>query len=140
MDKIYIDENPDLYYKARRNNAIIIGYTCHPDEYCFCKSLGTNFAADGFDLFFHELKDGFFVRVGSEVGNTIINENIKLVTDVKSSDMDEFKAAEKRREAEYTLELNFHGLTNMLLVYSNRTTSRCIISFYDGSHNITNFH
>ncbi len=114
MDRIYMDENPDLYYTARRNNAIIVGCNCRPDEYCFCESVGTNFATEGFDLFLHELKDGYFIRVGSETGNTIINENKALVSEVKPSDIAEFKESENRRDMEYKLHLNFHGLTEML--------------------------
>ena len=38
MDKIYIDETLDKYYKMRRENAVIIGYGCHPDEYYFSAS------------------------------------------------------------------------------------------------------
>jgi len=114
MDKIYIDEAPDKYYKTRRENAIIIGHSCHPDEYCFCQSLGTNYATDGFDIFLHELKDGFFVRIGSDKGNAIASENSKLVKNVESKDIEDFREAERKREEEYTLELNIRGLTDML--------------------------
>jgi len=114
MDKIYIDETPDKYYKTRRENTVIIGYSCHPDEYCFCQSLGTNYAIDGFDLFFHELKDGFFVRVGSDKGNAIANENSDLMKNVESSDIEKFREAERNREEEYTLKLNIRGITDML--------------------------
>jgi sulfhydrogenase subunit beta (sulfur reductase) len=114
MDKIYIDESPDKYYRMRRENAVIIGYSCHPDEYCFCQSLGTNYATDGFDLFLHELKDGFFVRIGSDKGNIIASESSDLMKDVESSDIDEFRDTERKREEDFTLELNIHGLTDML--------------------------
>jgi sulfhydrogenase subunit beta (sulfur reductase) len=114
MDKIYIDETPDKYYKMRRENAVIIGYSCHPDEYCFCQSLGTNYATDGFDLFLHELKDGFFVRIGSDKGNTIASENSELMKDVQRSDIEEFRETERKREEDFTLELNIRGLTDML--------------------------
>jgi sulfhydrogenase subunit beta (sulfur reductase) len=114
MDKIYIDETPDKYYKMRRENAVIIGYSCHPDEYCFCKSLGTSYATDGFDLFLHELKDGFFVRIGTDKGNTIASESSDLMKDVEGSDINEFREAERKREEDFTLELNIRGLTDML--------------------------
>jgi len=114
VDKIYIGETPDKYYKKRRENAVIVGYNCHPDEYCFCQSIGTNYATNGFDLFLHELKDGFFVRIGSDKGNAIASENSELITDVKSSDIEEFREAERKREKEYTLELSIRGITDML--------------------------
>lgn len=114
MDKIYLDEMPDKYYKMRRDNTVVIGSSCHPDEYCFCYSLGTSYATDNFDLFLHELRDGYFVRIGSDKGNTIISRNSKLVRDVGKSDVDEFKEGERKREEEYTLKLNINGLTEML--------------------------
>ena len=114
MDKIYLDKNPDKYYQMRRENATLIGYSCHPDEYCFCQSQGTNYAVDGFDLFLHELKDKFLVRIGSEKGNKIASENSKFFMDVESSDIQEFREAEGKREKEFTLKLAINGLTDML--------------------------
>jgi sulfhydrogenase subunit beta (sulfur reductase) len=114
MDKIYTYETPDKYYETKRENTVIIGHSCHPDEYCFCRSLGTNYATDGFDLFLHETKGGFFVRIESDEGNTIASENSELMKDVESSDINNFKEAERKREKEYTLELNVGGLTDML--------------------------
>jgi sulfhydrogenase subunit beta (sulfur reductase) len=114
MDKIYLDKNPDKYYYMRRENATVIGHSCHPDEYCFCQSLGTNYAIDGFDLFLHELKDNFLVRIGSEKGNKIASTNSKLFKDVESSDIQEFREAEGKREKEFTLKLAINGLTDML--------------------------
>jgi sulfhydrogenase subunit beta (sulfur reductase) len=114
MDKIHMDETPDKYYQIRREDAIIIGHSCHPDEYCFCQSLGTNYATDGFDLFLHELKDGFFVRIGSDEGNAIAVESSNLIKNVEGGDVQEFREAERRREEEFTLKLDIHGLTDML--------------------------
>lgn len=114
MDKIHIDEIPDKYYQVRRENATIIGHSCHPDEYCFCQSLGINYATDGFDLFLHELEDKFFVRIGSAKGNAIASENSGLIRDVEGSDIEEFREAEKKREGEFTLKLTIQGLTDML--------------------------
>jgi len=72
LDKVYLDELPDKYYWKRRENTFLIGYDCYPDEYCFCKSMGTSYAMDGFDIFLHELSDGYLVRVASEKGQEII--------------------------------------------------------------------
>jgi sulfhydrogenase subunit beta (sulfur reductase) len=108
MDKIHMDDVPDKYYWVRREKAVIIGHSCHPDEYCFCQSLGTNYAANGFDLFLHELKDGYFIRIGSDKGNAIAGENSDLLKNVERSDIEEF------RETEFTLKLDINGLQDML--------------------------
>lgn len=114
MDKIHMDEFPDKYYWARREKAVIIGHSCHPDEYCFCQSLGTNYAANGFDLFLHELKDSYFIRIGSDKGNAIAVENSALLKNVERGDIEEFREQEKRRESEFSLKLDINGLQDML--------------------------
>jgi len=118
---------------------ILIGISCHPDEYCFCKSVGTSYATDGFDLFFHELSDGYFVRVGSEKGHQIIEANKPLFMDADEKDVEEFKMNEKKRLEEFNLELNVLGLQDMLdLAYESpvwqETADEC---FGCGTCNLT---
>jgi len=114
LDKTYLNERPDKYYWKRRENTVIIGYSCHPDEYCFCKSVGTSYATDNFDLFLHEISDGYFVRVGSERGQEIVAKSKNLFVNVEAKDLDEFRESEKKRLAEFKLELNVSGLQDML--------------------------
>ena len=114
LDRIYINETPDKYYINRRENTILIGVDCHPDEHCFCKSTGTSYATNGFDLFLHQLSDGYFVRIGSEKGYEIMKANINIYSDVEARDVEEFKRNEGRRLDEFKLELNVLGLQDML--------------------------
>ncbi len=114
MDKIYLNSAPDKYYTIRRQNTVVIGCSCRPDKYCFCNSQGTSYATDSFDLFIHELSDAYFVRVGSDKGNSIIRRSSSLVKEVDSKDVDEFRGAERNRDREYTLKLDINGLTDML--------------------------
>jgi sulfhydrogenase subunit beta (sulfur reductase) len=121
MDKIFMGEPPDRYYRARRENALIIGHSCHPDKYCFCQSLGTGYALDGFDIFLHELGDAYFVRVGSDKGSAIMGTNSGLLKVMDSSDIRMFMDAERKREGEFTLKLDTNGLADMLsLTYEGR--------------------
>jgi sulfhydrogenase subunit beta (sulfur reductase) len=113
-DRIYMDAFPDKYYRMRRENAVIVGYSCHPDDYCFCHSMGTSYATDGFDIFLHELKGRFFVRVATEKGDVIAEENSKLLRDVDDADIQEFRESEENREKEFNCRLSLHGLTDML--------------------------
>jgi len=120
LDGIYMDETPDKYYINRRKNTFLIGVSCHPDEYCFCQSTGTSYATDGFDLFLHELSDGYFVRIGSEKGLEVMGANKDLYKDVGPRDVEEFILNEKGRLDEFKLELSVIGLQDMLnLAYDN---------------------
>lgn len=114
LDRIYMDETPDKYYINRRENTFLIGVDCHPDEHCFCKSTGTSYATNGFDLFLHQLSDGYFVRIGSEKGYEMMKANINIYSDVEARDVEEFKRNEGRRLDEFKLELNVLGLQDML--------------------------
>lgn len=66
LDSRFIDDRPDPYYLKRRENGIIIGIDCEPDEYCFCNLRDADFAERGFDLFLHEIDGGYLIRVGSK--------------------------------------------------------------------------
>jgi len=130
LDRIYINEIPDKYYIKRREITFLIGVSCHPDEHCFCKSTGTSYATGGFDLFLHELSDGYFVRIGSEKGYEILRANSSIYKDVEARDIEEFKLSERKRLDEFKLELNVIGLQNILdLAYSNpvwkETADKC---------------
>lgn len=114
IDKVYLGEPPDGYYRRRRESTIIVGHSCRPDEHCFCQSLGTGYAFDGFDVFLHELEDGYFVRVGSEKGIAVLRASSGLLKAAGDRDMRLFIDAERRREGEFTLRLDVSGLADML--------------------------
>jgi len=114
LDSIYMDETPDKYYIQRRESSFIIGVSCTPDEYCFCKSVGTSYAQDGFDLFLHEISRGYLIRIGSEKGYEMINENKELFENTKPEDLEEFKQNERKRMEAFKLELDVSGIQDML--------------------------
>jgi len=114
LDRVYMDETSDKYYQMRRRNTILIGISCHPDEHCFCSSMGTSYAVDGFDLFLHEISDGYFVRIGGDKGYEIIEVNKELIKDAEDKDIEEFKLNEKKRLEEFKLHLNIEGLQDFL--------------------------
>lgn len=124
IDRVYINEMPDKYYQKRRENALLIGVSCHPDEYCFCKSTGTSYATDGFDLFLHEINDGYLVRVATEKGHKVITQNKHLIREVEARDMEDFKENERKRLTEFKLELDISGLQDMLELSHDRAIWR----------------
>lgn len=74
MDRVFEYGTRDANYLARRARTVIIGTDCLPDEHCFCKSLGTDRADTGFDLYLHTVKKGFAVRIGTEKGAGILSK------------------------------------------------------------------
>lgn len=64
LDKVLLGGTyPVPHYAAKRRNAFIIGISCLPRDSCFCRSMGTDQARQGFDLFLTDIGDQYFVEV-----------------------------------------------------------------------------
>ncbi|HSA99080.1 MAG TPA: 4Fe-4S dicluster domain-containing protein [Anaerolineales bacterium] len=64
----------DPIYKAQRERVFILSVNClHPNETCFCPSMGTGpEVKSGFDLNLTELDDVFVLTIGSELARGIL--------------------------------------------------------------------
>ena len=105
MDRVFAHGVPDVNYLSRRSNTIIIGSDCVPDEYCFCKSLGTMRVDEGFDLFLHRAKKGFLVRVGTEKGAGMLSKGIKT-RKASQGEIKEMERFEGEREASFKTSID----------------------------------
>ncbi|MFW9924821.1 MAG: 4Fe-4S dicluster domain-containing protein [Candidatus Thorarchaeota archaeon] len=110
IDSRFIDDEPDPYYQRRRQNGIIIGLSCLPDEYCFCNVRRTEFVDKGFDLFLSEVEDGYVIRVGSIKGHKIIDPNLKLFTTVNDKDTDDLAKHDAKKKTMFTVQGNWDSL------------------------------
>jgi sulfhydrogenase subunit beta (sulfur reductase) len=110
IDANFIDENPDSYYQRRRENSIIVGISCWPDEYCFCNVRKAEFADKGFDLFLSEVSDGYVIRVGSVKGHKIIDPNLKLYEEVTEKDANELVEYDRKKQSKFTVSGNWDSL------------------------------
>ena len=75
QDNIFMRSDfTDPIYRARRERVVIISVNCtHPDETCFCTSMGTGpRVKDGFDLNLTELDDVFVLTIGSELARRLL--------------------------------------------------------------------
>ncbi len=114
LDGVYLNEYPDIYYERRRKVGIIIGLSCLPDEYCFCNLRRTDFVDIGFDLFLHELPDGYLARVGSPRGHKIVDENPDIFEEVRQEDIDAFRAFEEKRQEMFKFKGSFDNIRYIL--------------------------
>jgi sulfhydrogenase subunit beta (sulfur reductase) len=78
LDKFFSDDLVDDFYFEKRKKLIVIGLDRMPSETNFSLSLGKEYAREGFDIFLTDLQDRFFVRVGTEKGNNLINKYAKV--------------------------------------------------------------
>lgn len=72
QDKVFLEENKDPFYEARRKGSVLIGFHCKEgDDYCFCNSIGLE---DFFDLMFFDKGDFYGVEIGSDKGKDFVNK------------------------------------------------------------------
>ena len=86
LDRLFLGNIKDPYYAKRRENLIIIGHSCLPDDKCVCQSTGTDMVEDGFDLFLTELNSHYLLWVGSDKGLSIAIEAENLLEEALSEE------------------------------------------------------
>jgi len=99
QDILFLEENEDPFYKARRDASLLIGYHCKEgDDYCFCNSFELK---DFYDLMFYDKGKEFAVEVGSEKGEEFVKEFSKFF---KEADIitDEDKKIVNKKELKTT--------------------------------------
>ncbi len=114
LDMLYLSDHVDPFYARNRKNLTVVGYGCWPDEQCFCDSMDTSTANDGFDLFLSPLKGRFLVAVLSARGDEIIGANQHLFAPATAADTEEYLAYLKRRKAAFQLSLDVTDLPYIL--------------------------
>jgi sulfhydrogenase subunit beta (sulfur reductase) len=71
QDMVFLDKNPDPFYKKRRDASILIGLHCEEgDKYCFCNSVELKY--DFHDLLFFDKGDYYIIEVGSKKGKILL--------------------------------------------------------------------
>lgn len=114
LDLLYLSGYPDPYYRRNREQLVVVGFGCWPDDKCFCESLGTSTADDGFDLFLTRLEDGFQVVVGTSVGDDIVRANRHLFEPATHQDTRQYLQRLRTRKNAFTLELDVTDLPLVL--------------------------
>ena len=73
LDKVFLAEPVDTYYKNRREHGLILTMTCRrPAETCFCTAFGIDPAAPEGDVVFTETEDGWYVEARTDAGRAFL--------------------------------------------------------------------
>jgi len=94
-DKVYLGDYEDPYYKARRENTLIVGVSCMPVTTCMCNAWGTGEVQQGYDLFLTDLGDRYFITCQSVEGAHILDT---LVETSEATDEDRLALEEHTRK------------------------------------------
>jgi sulfhydrogenase subunit beta (sulfur reductase) len=82
QDIVFLNNEPDPFYKKRRNASILIGLQCDEgDKYCFCNSM--NIRHDYHDLLFFDKGNFYIIEVGSKKGRDFIKKYDSLLKKVR---------------------------------------------------------
>jgi ferredoxin len=71
LDQMFLKDDPDPLYAARRSNLTLIGISCTPDEFCSCHLSRSQLNAFS-DLFLQVIEGGFTVTIGSSRGYELL--------------------------------------------------------------------
>lgn len=71
LDKVFLTEQPDPHYAAKRSRLVLVGLSCEPDSYCFCGSLGHTEAPC--DLFMEQSGPDFVLSARSPLGSALFD-------------------------------------------------------------------
>ncbi len=115
LDKLFSQDYPDPYYIRARENTIIIGLSCWPDEYCFARSTNTHIIREGFDLFFSDIGHSYLVWVGSSKGDDLIKLKPEFFNNKPTEkDIQDFTYLQIERDTSYKIKLNFIGMPDLM--------------------------
>lgn len=113
LDKVLAEgAYPDPHYMVKRRSTIIIGTSCTPRPYCFCRSMGTDTAMHGFDLFITDMGERFFAEILSDTAFNFL-KHIRT-TDPSEEDHVLFKRSMDRRNGQFTASVDVTDLMKIL--------------------------
>lgn len=73
LDRLFLGDDPDPLYAARRSAMVLVGISCVPDEFCSCHLSNSPLQAFS-DLFLHPVEDGYLISSGSPRGDELLDQ------------------------------------------------------------------
>jgi sulfhydrogenase subunit beta (sulfur reductase) len=114
LDLLFLSGYVDPYYAANRKNLLVVGHGCWPDERCFCDSLETSTADDGFDLALTPLEGRYLVTVATSKGDDVVRSNRALFDVATAGDIRDYLTRLRDRRAAFKLRLDVSDLPYVL--------------------------
>lgn len=78
LDRVFLGDDPDPLYAARRAALTLIGSSCRPDQFCSCHLRPSPLTAS-YDLFLQQIEGGFAVSSGSPRGDELLEALKELI-------------------------------------------------------------
>lgn len=93
LDKVFLAEPQDSYYKNRREHGVIMSLACtKPNETCFCTTFGIDAAEPAGDVVCYKTEDTLYMDAKTEKGEKLLN-----VLDGITDDADDTAVAKQQK-------------------------------------------
>lgn len=93
LDRVFLAEPVDSYYKNRREHGIILSLACtRPQETCFCGTFGIDAAEPEGDVVCYKTADALYLDAKSEKGNALLDSLTCLTEDADTAPVEAQKA------------------------------------------------
>lgn len=113
LDKVLLGgDYPMPYYAAKRQNMFIVGIDCQPHPHCFCRSMGSDTALHGFDLFITDLGTNYFVEVLSDTAFNFLKKIPN--TEPEAADHIQYRQVVAAKNTKFTAQVDTTDLTKIL--------------------------
>lgn len=107
LDRVFLAEPVDSYYKNRREHGIILSLACtRPQETCFCGTFGIDAAEPEGDVVCYKTADALYLDAKSEKGNALLESLTCLTEDADTAPVE----AQKAQTHAYLAKLPLAGL------------------------------
>jgi len=113
LDKVLMGNvYPMPYYAAKRKNMFIIGINCVPHSTCFCRSMGSDTALHGFDMFITDIGPNYFIEILSDTAFNVL----KKIKTAEPHERDHIRYMEKasKKNGLFTTQVDTTDLTKIL--------------------------
>lgn len=98
LDRVFLAEPIDSYYKNRREHGVIMSLACNkPAETCFCKTFGIDASAPEGDVVCWKTEDALYLEAKTEKGKKLMEglQNVTEETDSAAAEAQQKLIAER---------------------------------------------
>ena len=104
LDRVFLSEPVDTYYKNRRDHGVIISMACtKPAETCFCGTFGIDAAAPEGDIVCHKTEDALYLDAKTVKGKALLDSLNDLTEETDDAAVEAQKAVTRERLAKLPL-------------------------------------
>ena len=94
LDKVFLSDPVDTFYKARREKGTIVTMACgEPEESCFCKVFGIDWAEPQGDVTLWNFGGEYFWKANTEKGEALTEKCKDFLKDGEEATVEQIKSA-----------------------------------------------